>query len=442
MKRFTKKALWIITVLLLLVFGICGYLYFFQHISVYSREVYTPKDSIALEKVLQEQEVKEDVSQLIDIIEEVHPIFLEELNSKYQEAKEKFKGTCSKAMTTSQFQLEASKYLSSLEDRHTIIAWRDEEFLDINWIYLDGKLILLDENNKATQKEVVKINGESLETLIKGVRDILPAENYAAENKNIAKSLKRKQVLKGLGIKAEDNVTITIKDGQGSEDITIKYALSSDDTSYSYDISSKKLEDNIFYFKLGICQINDEYNLAIENLKKALNEGITNVIVDVRDNPGGNSIASNKILDILNMKPGRFGAVIRFSPLAQRYVGYLRSSGKVIIKSGNNSRKNEEINLYVITNENTFSSAQWLATLVQDGKLGTIVGAPSSNSPSSYGDILRYQLSNSKIEGIVSHKKFTRPDISKDKENILEPDVKVAFYEDPLQKVIEIIQGR
>ena len=55
-----------------------------------------------------------------------------------------------------------------------------------------------------------------------------------------------------------------------------------------------------------------------------------------------------------------------------------------------------------------------LGVLVSDGNLGTLVGRSSRNSPSSYGDILYYQLENSKITGIVSHKKWTRPDVSKD----------------------------
>ena len=71
------------------------------------------------------------------------------------------------------------------------------------------------------------------------------------------------------------------------------------------------------------------------------------------------------------------------------------------------AEKNDDLSLHVLTNENTFSSAQMLAVWVSDGDLGTLVGRPSANSPSSYGDVVRFQLKNSKILGQVSHKKWT-----------------------------------
>ena len=82
-----------------------------------------------------------------------------------------------------------------------------------------------------------------------------------------------------------------------------------------------------------------------------------------------------------------------------------------------------------------------LSVWVSDGNLGTIVGRPSSNKPSSYGDIIYFQLGNSKLKGSVSHKKWIRPDITKDKESILNPDIYVDYGEDSLEKVLEKIRG-
>ncbi|SHJ94652.1 Peptidase family S41 [Clostridium amylolyticum] len=442
MKRSIKIFLWIGASLLLISLVFCGYLYFFKPISMHKPLVYSSKGNVVLEKELTKEEVKEDVKSMINIIEETHPIFLEGENKKYQAAKENFIKVCNNAMTTSQFQLEASKYLCSLEDGHTGIRWNEVEALDINWLYLNGKLSLMDKDNKIIDKEVVKINGINIEALIKGVKEIFPAENYVAENKNIANRLKGKLALEALGVEVNDKVPLTIKGNNGYEDITVKYAPINNTGNYSREISSKKIDSKTFYIRLGICEVNNSLNSVIEDLKSAMNEGGTNVIIDVRDNPGGNSQACTKLLDAMNMKPGHFGAVIRFSPLAQKYRGYLRSHGKVILSNSNSSKKNENIDLYVITNENTFSSAQWLATWVQDGKLGDIAGSASSNMPSSYGDVVYFQLSNSKIEGSVSHKKFTRPDSSKDKERALEPDIKVEIGQDPLQKVKEIIKEK
>jgi len=172
-----------------------------------------------------------------------------------------------------------------------------------------------------------------------------------------------------------------------------------------------------------------------------MKDNVKNVIIDVRDNPGGNSSACSKLLDTINITPGSFGATIRFSKLAQETYGYAKSKGYVTYDRSNEVVKNNDINLYVLTNENTFSSAQWLATWVQDGKLGTIVGQGSSNMPSSFGDVLSFQLNNSKIECQVSYKKWLRPDASKDGERTLEPDVRVEYNKDVLERILELING-
>ena len=44
-----------------------------------------------------------------------------------------------------------------------------------------------------------------------------------------------------------------------------------------------------------------------------------------------------------------------------------------------------------------------------DNGIGTIVGEPMGQKPTSYGDILYFTLPNSGIEGGVSHKIFKRP---------------------------------
>ena len=48
-----------------------------------------------------------------------------------------------------------------------------------------------------------------------------------------------------------------------------------------------------------------------------------------------------------------------------------------------------------------------------------------SNQPSSYGDILKFQLPVSGFKFNVSHKKWIRPNVDNDPEDSLYPDVEV-----------------
>lgn len=74
---------------------------------------------------------------------------------------------------------------------------------------------------------------------------------------------------------------------------------------------------------------------------------------------------------------------------------------------------------------------------MRDGKLGKIVGEPSTNKPNSYGDILMFQLENSGLVMSVSYKKFTRPD-SSNNEDMLVPDVQTSS-EDAYDKAVELL---
>jgi len=62
---------------------------------------------------------------------------------------------------------------------------------------------------------------------------------------------------------------------------------------------------------------------------------------------------------------------------------------------------------------------------VRDGKLGTLIGEPSSNMPNAYGDILYFVLPNSHLYGTVSHKQFIRPDETNN-ERMLVPEIQTT----------------
>lgn len=442
-KGMNRKKLKIFGIILgfiaVLLLGTCIYVYAKCPITAYESKFYRSSGNVVLDKKLTKLEVKEDVEKLINTMESTHPIFLEGKTEKYKKAKERFSKETDKDMTTAEFQLSVSRYLSSIQDGHTGVWFEEDQYLNINWRYLKGNLVLLDKNNKPTNKIVKKINGVEINKVMDTIKDLFPAENYAAEIINNSTYSKGKMVLTNSGVDCSKDMFVTVKSEAGEENIKVEFDINNSSQNASREISSKKINDKTIYVKLGVCEVNENLNKVVADLKEGISNNVKNVIVDVRDNPGGTSQTCNMILDSLKIKPGHFGSIIRFSPLAQERYGYLRESGYIAYDRSNEAVKNKDINLYVITNEETFSSAQWLATLVKDGNLGTIVGQPSSNMPSSFGDVLNFQLDNSKLEIQISYKKWTRPDKSKDSERVLQPDIEVEYSEDPLDRVLKLI---
>lgn len=440
MNKYIRKAIKLILLsIIVLAVGSFIYLYFNQPISIYKSKEFKISGNPVLDKELLKEEVKEDVENIINIIENTHPIFLEEVPERYYIAKNELLNVSNSSMTVGALQKEISKYLSSLKDGHTALWWSENMLLDIEWKYKDGNLILLDKEKNLTDKVIKKIGNVDISKIVDKIKEIFPAENYIAEARNIERYSRGKILLGSIGIENNSNINLTVEDKGIEENIEVKFNRGINNSYIDTSIYIKKLDEKTAYVRLATCEVNSALETLVKDIKEYRSEGISNFILDVIDNPGGNSMACSMILEALDMVPGNYGAVIRFSPLAQEQRGYLRKSGSIEYKSSNKAVKNEDINLYVLTNEVTFSSAQMLCVWVSDGDLGTLVGRPSSNKPSSYGDVLTYQLKNSNLIGQVSYKKWRRPDVSKDNEPILEPDIYVEYGDDILEAALKDI---
>ncbi|MBI1853965.1 MAG: hypothetical protein HYR85_26810 [Planctomycetes bacterium] len=95
------------------------------------------------------------------------------------------------------------------------------------------------------------------------------------------------------------------------------------------------------------------------------------------------------------------------------------------------NRRRSDVPLYrgkldVLTGPHTFSSGNWFAVIVHDNKLGRIIGEPTGNAPSSYGDIVSFTLPKSGLSFTLSYKRWIRPDPSLDPVDALVPDVLVV----------------
>jgi hypothetical protein len=80
-------------------------------------------------------------------------------------------------------------------------------------------------------------------------------------------------------------------------------------------------------------------------------------------------------------------------------------------------------NVVFIQDAGTFSSAGLLITKATDNNIGIVIGDKSSFRPCNYGDLLAWELPNTKIKGFVSHKIFERPNTTKCHDLTLIPDV-------------------
>ena len=174
----------------------------------------------------------------------------------------------------------------------------------------------------------------------------------------------------------------------------------------------------------------DDANLksTARELKQAVEQGCTKVIIDARGNGGGSSNACERLLNAMGMKAPTYGTLMRYSREAKEQVGYLRSSGTFTMKPNPAARQNPAVNLVVLCDRDTYSSATMLCVFVRDGQLGTLIGEASSNMPNHSGDITFVALEHSHLFASVSHKRFLRPS-GETESRMVVPDIETSSRE-------------
>ncbi|MDY0091192.1 MAG: S41 family peptidase [Candidatus Vecturithrix sp.] len=104
--------------------------------------------------------------------------------------------------------------------------------------------------------------------------------------------------------------------------------------------------------------------------------------------------------------------------------------------------------IFILIGTETASSASDFATTLSDNRLAILIGQPIRQKPTSFGDMLFFQLPHTSINGHVSYKIFYRPDAAKDDDPTLYPDIEVwptiddiMNGRDPVfDKVLELIE--
>lgn len=388
----------------------------------------------------------QDAKDVINAVEATHPIFVvDKVPEFYEEKKQEYLSSITNDIKPYEFVLLTRKYLTSLGDLHTnVTGQQDWYFMDVN-CYDDGeKFYLLDDAGQVTKSSIIKIDGIPVQNIFKIVDLYFPSENPTGVDFNHSVWSVYKPILELAGCDvSQDTLRVTI-DANGTiveKHIAFIKKLYYDAYSYTTEIHSELIED-IYYIDLNTCVLNEiKFKEEIEKLKDAINNGISKVIIDVRNNGGGNAEYGRQLLDALGMIAPEYGSTFRLSPLASELRKWNKTSG--IVENAINSYvvRNNKINLVVLTNEYTFSAATMLGVYVQDGKLGTLIGRPSINAPSCYSDVVQYETKNSKISINISYLKLNRPDMKADQKTLV-PDIITDVGEDSLQRAIDFLDSK
>jgi len=416
-----------------------------------------------------------DARLLVEAIEDAHPSFIMygwPLDN-YFAARDVFLSLAeSDYLSVDDFTWAMRRYITSLRDAHMNLFPLDEKFIDAKMVYYNGSVYIV--HDDGTQSEIITIGGISTARIIQNIDMYFYWENDIARLSAYSTFTGRKSLLlRSDADILDDSIQITLRDGNDvvyesySFTSIVPYGWLSLDWANlhvnwdnGYVINYRMIND-IFYIRASVftCSsvqvehIDSDYGVQSiwtlcwfhdhvhDSIADAVSSGRRNFIIDVRDNPGGNSMLAETLLEQMGMHGPAHGGYRRTSALTRAahpdltHIDYM-----VALPSIEPASNSNDILLVVLMNINTASSAMLFATWVQDGNLGYLIGEPSGQSPSAFGDMLNISLPQSGIDVPISHLRINRADVNAD-QLTLWPDI-IVPSDEALDVALEFMHNR
>jgi len=247
--------------------------------------------------------------------------------------------------------------------------------------------------------------------------------------------------------------------------------LSGTENSSVQPYSFYKIDDR----KVGVIDFRSMKNLnnfktfLDSTFRIILNDSIEDLIIDIRKNGGGNSMLADYLLSHFNEKPYTQATQmdIKVSKQSRKQfrkmifkwytyplypIAYFNSHTRPILfgKKGKiatyKSEPEQHIiddlfyngRVYLLTGPMTFSSANILTTIIKCYNMGTIIGEETGGLTIAFGDIIYYELPNTKLRGGCSFKKFYHPCGKEDNHGVI-PDIEIKQNPADVRKGIDSV---
>ncbi|HEX3048561.1 MAG TPA: S41 family peptidase [Bacillota bacterium] len=427
LKTKTFKVLVSILALMIILVGIALFINPYQGTVSWD----TMKNSMPYTEILSKEQALSELKYLIDLIKDRHYSAITKLPAPVRTQYEQEIKNISEKPDVLDLWRAGSRILKQLEDAHSLMYYlsNDQKRLDIDW-KLSGDVLTCQSGTHAGQT-VTQMNGILIKELYQRFLAQFSYENIYDAEARFPSYLKRSSTLNWLGVECTDQVQITFNNN-GVNEAELYYfqeiATTNQPKFVRYELNQAK---SAGIFTLDSCQLNKQYQDTLRQFFIAVKRNhIRYIAIDLRKNGGGNSGVADEFLRYLPVDSYlNFGSKIRLK--------YWPMINKV---SPSKNQKYHDLlfdgKVYVITSKYTFSSATWFAVLLKDNGLAEVIGEPSGNKPSAYGDVLTFQMPYSKLSFSLTYKKFSRPNVAKDQESALFPDYPVdeteaikAFYQ-------------
>jgi hypothetical protein len=434
-------------------------------------------------------ELRNDVDSLTKYIEETHPnAFYKFPKDNFYKEADSIKSVIIKPLTIFDFYFLVSPLVAKLEDGHTSIQPPIFEYMKTNPCILPYKFkfsvnepyIVFDRAAKTITSqipdsaEILSINGIESKRIINDLINMNSGESKSFRlvrdkdyfffylnglygiNSNYAVTYKFKNKLETKNIPC---ITVDLLNQKQKLDTSIKKVNKPKNYSISLNKENKTATINFLSFEdMGA------FKLFMDSSFQQIKENkIENLIIDIRNNGGGNSDIGDEFFQYISHKNFKQFAKskIKYSRLQKESYknwfiktqdsSWLETTTKPngLIEEFNDSKliklcKNQlrfNGNVFLLTSTYTFSSAASFAQCFKFYKMGKIIGEETGGLLVCYGDVINATLPATKLNLSISHKMFYETGATENDFHGTIPDITVPS-EKALDYTIELISKK
>ena len=394
-----------------------------------------------------------DLMALIYTINEVHPAMFSECNQA--DLMGKFNETVSSlpdSLTVVDLYRHAAPIVAMIGDGHTalkipvedILAEQTKRLPIIGYINSRRELICqasLDSVIPAGAN-ILRINGididtmiDSMSTYISGEREHFKLTRVSDDFAALYELLFKSDVYE-IEYEPRDSVRPSVVTLPAVEQRRIP-KIQSRKRGYDYDYMVDSV-NNVAVMELNRFTNPDRMEQFADSMFSELRrKRITNLIIDVRDNVGGNSDVGDVLLRYITKEPfTQFEKMlVRITPETIKLTGdngnrapglyFIEKDTDSLIKPRSEEEGHYDGNVYLLTSNRTYSSASSFAWTFKECETGTVIGEETGGMNVAYGDVMTYTLPISKLSSIISYKRFWQYRADENDIHGVMPDVNV-----------------
>ncbi|MBW6515657.1 MAG: hypothetical protein K0B81_03445 [Candidatus Cloacimonetes bacterium] len=396
-----------------------------------------PEDEIG--KLYSPTELLEDLNFLFQTMEEVHPDLFAFTPEKTVRAElEKVKSDLQEPTTRLDFFLKATPIITMLGDGHTgggipRDGWnqfleKGGKFFPLKVNIRDKRAILITDHTFndleiIAGSEILSINGLRMDEIITRMLDYSSGERISFREKRLETvfhillwtiyNLKNDFMIEFLCVKKNDLRSATI------EGITLEDTPAISHTQekpYSFKI----IEDlNVGFIDFcSFIELEKFNEFLADTFRQIQEKDISHLIIDIRNNGGGNSLLGDAFLNYLTSEPFTLYSAVEIK--ISKQIKEIYKEWDEVLKAPIGTlytfpieEKTPEPNpfryegkVYLLTGPFTFSSASDFAAAIKYYDIAVIIGEETGGMIKCFGDLYIFSLPNTGLQYFVSHKAF------------------------------------